>query len=264
MNGVIHFANAPDGTRLAYYVDGPADAPPLLFAHSLGVDAGTWAPQVRALSGERRIVRYDARGHGHSDAPAGASDIALLARDALAVLDAAGVDRADMVGLSMGGMVGMWLAVHAPQRLRRLVLANTAAHIPLGERWNQLIATAQSRGMGAIARGTLERWVGAHFKAQEPAAFAALVAAMEAMSAQGYAGCVAALRDADLRDELSRIALAVRVLTGADDLATPPAAADALAAAIPGARALVLAGAGHLSNIEQPEAFNDALRSFLI
>lgn len=257
------FATAADGTRIRYRVEGRAQAPALVFSHSLGVTMDTWEPQVHALVDAFRIVRYDTRGHGGSQAPAGEYDIGQLAQDALAVMDAAGVPSAHFVGLSMGGMTGMWIGIHAPQRLQRLVLANTTAHIPLRDMWNQRIATALGDGMGTIAAPTIDRWLGESFRAGEPKQRDAIVATMRAMSPVGYAGCAAALREADQRSDIGRIAAPTLVITGSADSATTPAAAEALAAAIPGARAAVVADAGHLSNVEQPEAFNRLIRDFL-
>jgi 3-oxoadipate enol-lactonase len=257
------FATAPDGARIRMRVEGRADAPALLFSHSLGVTMDTWAPQASDLGDTFRIVRYDARGHGGSDAPAGLYSIELLGRDALAVLDAAGVANAHLVGLSMGGMVGMWVGIHAPQRLRRLVLANTTAHIPLRDMWSSRIETALGTGMDSIAAPTLDRWLGEDFKARQPQARDAMVAAMRAMSPVGYAGCCGALREADQRASIGRITAPTLVVTGTADLATTPAVAQALAEAIPGARALTIEEAGHLSNVEQPESFNRHIRAFL-
>jgi 3-oxoadipate enol-lactonase len=257
------FATAADGTRIRYQVEGPAGAPPVLFSHSLGVTMDTWEPQVRALAGDFRVLRYDARGHGGSAAPAGMYDIALLARDALAVLDAEDITAAHVVGLSMGGMVGMWIATHAPHRVQRLVLANTTAHIPLRDMWNSRIETALRDGMDTIAAPTMNRWLGEAFKAGAAAEVEQLIGGMRAMSPVGYAGCCGALREADQRETVGRIQAPTLVITGAADLATTPAVAEALAAAIPGARVELIPAAGHLSNVEQPEAFNRVIRAFL-
>ncbi|MBO9649489.1 MAG: 3-oxoadipate enol-lactonase [Variovorax sp.] len=258
------YARAEDGTRIHYRVEGPEDGVPLLLSHSLGVTLDTWAPQVAALADRFRVVRYDARGHGGSDAPEGIYEIGELARDALAVLDAEGIAQAHLLGLSMGGMVGMWIATHAPRRIGRLVLANTTPHIPLRDMWNSRIETALGEGMAPIAAPTIGRWLGEAFKARDPEAVEQIVARMRGMSPVGYAGCCAALREADQRETISRIAAPTLVITGSADLATTPALAESIAAAIRGARAEVIPDAGHLSNVEQPEAFNRIVRSFLV
>lgn len=263
MSDVI-FATATDGTPIAYRLEGRADAPTIVFAHALGVTSATWDPQVSALGDNFRILRYDARGHGRSGAPAGAYDIGLVARDALSVMDAAGITAAHFIGLSMGGMVGMWIGIHAPERLGRLVLANTTPHIPLPrEAWNQRIATASSEGLANIAVQTVDRWLGNDFKSRNPRAREEIVATMRNMSPTGYAGTCAVLRDADQRSEIGRILAPTLVITGAADVSTPLAAAQALAAAIPRAHAIAIAGAGHLSNVERPDDFNQLIREFL-
>lgn len=257
------YALAADGARLRYRVEGREDGLTVMFSHSLGVDSDTWDPQVAALAGRFRIVRYDARGHGRSEATEGEYTIEQAAHDALSVMDAARVRDVQFVGLSMGGMVGMWLAVHAPGRLRRLVLANTTAHIPLRAMWNERIAEARSSGLDAIAGATLQRWVGAAYRQANPAGFEAMVETMRTMSPVGYAGTAAMLRDTDLRPVLGRIGIPVLVITGEQDVATPPAAAQALAGDIPQATVGIVAGAGHLSNVEAPESFNGLLAGFL-
>jgi len=260
----VQFATASDGTPIAYRLEGCAEAPAIVFSHSLGVTSDTWDPQVAALGDSFRIVRYDARGHGRSGAPAAEYDIGLVGRDALAVMDAAGMDAAHFVGLSMGGMVGMWIGIHAPARLGRLVLANTTPRIPLPrEAWNQRIAAASSEGLAAIAVQTVDSWLSDEFKSRDPRGREAIVSTMRAMSSASYAGTCAVLREADQRGEIGRIAAPTLVITGAGDVSTPPAAAEALAAAIPGARAAVIPGAGHLSNVERPEDFSRLIREFL-
>lgn len=260
---VDRYAIAADGTRIHYRVEGRADRPAVLFSHSLGVTLETWDAQVRALAGDFRVLRYDARGHGGSDAPGGLYEMGLLARDALAVLDAEAIDSAHLVGLSMGGMVGMWVGTHAPQRLRKLVLANTTAHIPLRDMWTSRIEAALRDGMDGIAAPTLNRWLGNDFKSAHPEQVEAVIATMRAMSPTGYAGCCGALREADQRETVALIRAPTLVITGSADLATTAAVAEALAAAIPNATSTVIAGAGHLSNIEQPEVFNRCLIDFL-
>lgn len=257
------FATASDGTRIHYRVEGRPEGPAVLLSHSLGVTLETWDAQVLALGSSFRILRYDARGHGSSAAPPGPYDIGMLARDALAVLDAEHIPSAHLVGLSMGGMVGMWIGAHAPQRVDKLVLANTTAHIPLRDMWNSRIETALRDGLSSIAAPTLQRWLGEDFKSRRAQQTEAMISVMQAMSSIGYAGCCAALRDADQREILSGIRAPTLVVTGAADLATTPAVAQALADAIPNASCSIIANAGHLSNVEQPEAFNRVIQAFL-
>ena len=256
-----------DGTPLHVRIDaGPhADAPTVVFAHSLGCTLALWDPQVEALAAYFRMVRYDLRGHGRSGAPDTDYTLAQMGADALAVIDATAASApVHFVGLSLGGMVGMWLGVHHPQRLKRLVLANTTPHIPLRDMFSQRMQTARTEGMAGIAAPTIDRWLGPTFKAAHPAQRDGLVAAMAAMSAQGYAGCCAVLREADQRGDMARIGLPTLVVAGVDDPATPPASAQQLAQLIAGARVVSIANAAHLSNIENPVAFNDALLNHLL
>ncbi len=252
---------ADDGIPIATHVDpGPPGAPTVVLAHSLGCDYTMWQPQVQALARHFRVVRFDHRGHGQSGAPANDYSIERLGLDALAVLQATSPGQpAHFVGLSMGAMVGLWLAIHHPERLERLVLANTAAHIPLRAMFEQRMQTARTEGMGAIAAPTIDRWLSEAFRQQHPAQRDALVSAMQQMSPHGYAGCCAVLRDADLRPDLPRVSPPTLVIGGSVDVSTTPEAMHALAASLTDARVLILDGASHLSNLESPAAFNDAL-----
>lgn len=275
-----HFdVRSADGSVIAAQrIAGPtANAATVVLAHSLGCSQAMWAPQIDALRQHFQVLRYDLRGHGQSAAPDGDYTLAQLGEDALAVIATAaaadvGVDATSraaarpvhFVGLSLGGMVGMWLAAHHPQRLARLVLANTTPFIPLRDMFNQRIASARSVGLQGIAAPTMDRWLGPRFKAQHATQRDALVAAMAAMPVAGYAGCCAVLRDADQRASILQIQSPTLVITGADDLATPLAAAQQLAAAIPGASWACVDNAGHLSNLENPEAFNTLLCQHLL
>ncbi len=255
------FADLP-GARLHYRVDGPADAPVLILSNSLGTDLGMWALQMDALSREFRVLRYDTRGHGQSTVTPGPYAIEGLGRDVLALADHLGIKRFDFCGLSMGGMTGMWLGINAPMRVRRLVLANTAAQIAPPELWNARIEKVATSGMASISEAVLARWFTTGFLAREQAAVAAMKSMIEATPAAGYIACCAAVRDMDLRADIARIIAPTLVLAGTHDLATPPANAAYLAAQVAGARMLEL-DAGHLSNIEQAAGFTAALLTHL-
>jgi 3-oxoadipate enol-lactonase len=248
--------------RISYEVAGPGDGPVVLLAHSIGTTRMLWDGQAAALADAWRVVRYDARGHGGSSAPSGDYSIEQLGRDALAVLDAIGVERAHVVGLSLGGMTAMWLAVHAPERIGRVVLANTAARIGTSERWVERIAQVRSGGMAAIVDQAISRWFSPAFHAQDPATIAAYRHLLLGCSAVGYAGCCAVLRDADLREAIANIAAQTLIVAGDHDLATTTADADVMRARIPNATLMTLPAA-HLSNVEQPAAFTQAVRQFL-
>lgn len=254
------FARA-DGLTLHYRIDGGDGLPWLVLSNGLGTDLSMWDPQIPALARAFRILRYDTRGHGSSLATSRSLSIDDLGRDVLALLDHAGVRRAHFCGLSMGGMIGMWLGMHAPDRLNSLVLANTAARIGPPTMWNERIGIVNATGMKAISDAAVARWFTADFLAREPGITGALKASMERTAVEGYVSCCAAVRDTDLREAISRIELPVLVINGAHDIATPPADGRFVAQRIAGARSLTLEAA-HLSNIELPHEFSEALLSF--
>ena len=253
---------AVKGGRIAYLVDGPAEAPVLLLSNSLGTTLDSWTTQVAPLSKSFRVVRYDTRGHGRSVVSPAPYSLDLLGRDALAVLDAVGARRAHVCGLSLGGLTGLWLAVHARERIDRLVLANTAAKIGTAEGWDQRIRDVRSLGLSTISETALPRWFTADFRRREPGAVEVMRSMVAACAPEGYIGCCAVLRDADLRASLPSVACPTLVVVGTDDPVTTPADGEGLRTGIPGARLVALAAA-HLSNIEQSDAFTAAVRDFL-
>jgi 3-oxoadipate enol-lactonase len=248
--------------RLHARLEGAKDRPIILFCNSLGTRLEMWGAQARDLADRFRLLRYDSRGHGRSSAPAGPYGIEDLGRDALGLLDALDIERVHLCGLSKGGMVALWLAANAPARIDRLVAANTAAHFPPPELWNDRIAAVSEKGMSAVAEGVIERWFTPRFRAAHPGMVSAIREMILSTPPQGYAGCCAAIRDMDLRPALARIGAPTLVIGGEHDPATPPAATGAIAAAIPGARHVALPAA-HLSNIEQATAFTDEVARFL-
>jgi 3-oxoadipate enol-lactonase len=251
-----------DGASLVAEAQGPVGAPALLFLNSIGCDRRLWEGQVAALAPAFRCLTFDARGHGASDAPAGDYSIERLARDALAVLDAAGVQAAHVCGLSLGGVIGQQLALQAPERVASLTLANTASRIGSYDSWETRRRLVLAQGLAAIADMAMERFFSEAFRADHADVVAAQRATLLACSAAGYAGCCAALRDADLTFELGRIEAPALVIAGELDVSTPPEQAAALAGAIPRA-SLVALPAAHLSNLEQPDAFSAALKAHL-
>lgn len=251
-----------DGCRLAYELAGPDEAPGLVLSNSLGTDRGLWDPQIDALSRRYRVLRYDTRGHGASDAPPGDYTLARLGRDVLSLMGEAGMARAHVAGVSIGGLTALWLGVHAPDRVERLVLANTAARIGSVTSWTDRMRLVESQGVAALADTTMERWFTAAFRAAHAATVASTRMTFVATPAAGYLGCCAALRDADLRDETGTVRAPTLVITGTHDPATPPADGAWLAGTIAGAE-LVDLDAAHLSNLERAEAFTDAVLTFL-
>lgn len=250
------------GARIKYWVDGPADAPALLLAHALGTASALWDPQLPSLVERFRVIRYDARGHGDSSAPDGEYTIDQLGYDALSVLDAAGVKRAHVCGLSLGGLTAIWMGLNAPARVHRLVLANTAARIASAEFWQARIDLIRAEGLASVAAGAPVRWFTEPYRLQHPDQPAKFQQLVLECSPAGYASCAAALRDTDLRPSLPWLDAPSLVITGTHDPVTPPSDAEALVAGIPGAKARVL-DAAHFSNVERAADFTDAMIAFL-
>ncbi len=250
-----------DGLSLRYEDTG-SDKPVLLLSNSLGTRLEMWDPQMPAFAAAYRVVRYDKRGHGESQAPAGPAGFTRLTRDAIELLDHLGIAKADFCGLSIGGMTGMWAATHHAERLGRLVLCNTSAAMPAIDMWNQRIATVKREGMKPLIPSIVDRWFTRRFQEADPAAVARVVTMLETTHPEGYAACSAAIRDMDQRESIRSIRLPTLVIAGTHDGSTPPEKGRDIAAAIAGARYVEL-DAAHLSNIEQPEAFTTAVMGFL-
>lgn len=259
MDGVVI---AGDGCRIRYRLDGPAAAPVLLLSNSLGTTLSMWEPQMAAFARAHRVLRYDTRGHGGSDAPAGAYSMDRLGRDVVELLDALALATVDVCGLSLGGMVGQWLGYRAPERVGSLVLANTAAVMGPPATWDARIALVGREGMEPLAQASAARWFTPGFAARRPDAVAPILAALRATSPVGYAGCCAAIRDMDMRRTNTLQRGPALVIGGTADPATPPADSEALAAALADAR-LAFLDAAHLSNVEQPAAFAELVVRFL-
>lgn len=259
---MTEFVTLPDGCRLAWRSDGSENAPPLLLSNSLGTTMDMWAPQVGPLSQRFRVIRYDKRGHGQSDAPPGAYSMDRLGRDVVELLDALGIERAHYLGLSIGGMTGQWLAARAPERLNRLILSNTAPYMGPPSNWQSRIDTVTRAGMGAIVDTVLNNWLTPAFREREPETVERVRRMFIATDPGGYAGCCAAIRDMDLRPYGPLNRNPTLVITGAHDPATPPENGRAIAEAAQDARLATL-NAAHLSNLEQPDAFNALVLDFL-
>jgi 3-oxoadipate enol-lactonase len=244
-------------------LDGPADAPVVVLSNSLGTTLEMWEPQVPVLSQRFGVLRYDHPGHGTSREDAPVRSVEALARGVLEILDQRGVERVAFCGLSLGGAVGMWLAMHAPERIDRLVLACTSARFGLRENWLARAARVREEGVEAVADAVLQLWFTQRTHREQPELVAAYRAMMVSADAEGYAGCCEALGDWDPGDELAAIRAPALVLAGSEDPATPPAQAETIASRIAGARLSVLEGAGHLANVEEPAAFSRLLLDHL-
>ncbi len=245
-----------------YEIHGPYGAPAVVFAHSLGASLAMWEPQVPALSRDFQVVRYDARGHGRSAAPQGPYRIEDLGRDVLELLEVLKIKRPHFCGISMGGLIALWLGIHAGEKLAKIAICNSAARIGTLEAWDRRIAMVRSGGMEAIAPALMDRWFTPRFRQREPRMMESIRAGILSTPVEGYLACCAAVRDADLREQAAQVRNQTLVICGASDSVTPPAEAMLLAGKIPGARYSELNGA-HLSNIEAAPEFNETLLRFL-
>lgn len=246
-----------------YGFDGFPDRPVLLLSNSLGTNFSMWSPQVESLIQHFNLLRYDSRGQGGSSVPAGPYSIDQMGHDVLAMLDALKLNRVHFCGLSMGGMVGQWLGVHAPERLNRLILSNTAAKIGTPEGWNSRIDAVRQGGMQAVIPAILERWFTPDFRSNFPAVLDRTSSMLQSANIEGYVGSCAAVRDMDQRNDAHNITVPTLVICGTHDLVTPPSEADFLVAQIRSSQLLTLPAA-HLANIEASSEFNQAVLDFLL
>ncbi len=240
--------------KLHYQLEGADDAPLLVLSNSLGTTLDMWVPQMPALLEHFRVLRYDTRGHGQSEVTPGPYSIAQLGNDVLALLDHMKAPRAHFCGLSMGGMTGIWLGIHAPDRIDRLVLCNTSAAIGVPEMWNARIAQVRQGGMAVVIDAVLERWFTNDFLSHAPAQVDRVRAMLANTPVEGYVANCAAVRDMDQRADLGRIATPTLVIGGKYDKSTPPEHGELIAKSVPGARYVEL-NAAHLSNWEAAQAF---------
>jgi 3-oxoadipate enol-lactonase len=248
--------------QLFYQWDGPENAPVVVFSNSLGTTHRMWDSQLDVFTGHFRVLRYDGRGHGQSSATPGPYSIERLAADVVQLLDALKLERVYFCGLSMGGMIGMFLGAAHASRLHKMVLCNTAAKIGTPDVWNARITAVQTGGMKAVAGAVIDRWLTAAFRAAQPGETAQVLSMLEGCDPAGYAATCAAVRDADFRQKLGDIHVLTQVVAGTHDLATPPADGRALSEQIRGAKYTELPAA-HLSNIEARQDFNREVVAFL-
>lgn len=248
---------------LHYLLEGPEDASALVMANSLGATLNMWDEQAGILRDRFRLLRYDHRGHGGSSVAPGPYKIDDLGRDVLALLDRLGIQRFSFCGLSIGGMVGVWIASEVPERVERLVLCCTSARFAPRDAWNSRAAAVRADGVGTIAGAVLERWFTPVFHESRPKVVEWAGRMLRDTPAEGYAGCCEAIRDADLNDRLGAIRAPTLVIAGANDPAAPVEQAKAIQDEIPIARLVVLDRAAHLANVEQPEDFIQAMLDHL-
>ena len=239
-------------------LSGAEDGRVLVLSNSLGTSTALWDPQVDEFSEHLRVVRYDHRGHGRSAVSPGPYSLDDLGRDVLELLDYLAVERASICGVSLGGMVAMWLGIHAPDRIDRLVLCSTAAYLPPPSVWTERAQAVRNAGSTeVIADVVLGRWLTPAGRDADPQRYARLRAMLLQTSAEGYASCCGVLEHLDLRDQLSAIAAPTLVVVGTADVATPERHSRAIVDAIPDARFEVLDGAAHLANVERAESLTE-------
>jgi 3-oxoadipate enol-lactonase len=248
--------------ELPFRVDGADDAPPLVLSNSLGSTSEMWEPQVPALAERFRVIRYEHRGHGDAPVPPEPYDLEDLGADVLALMDRLGVDRADFCGLSLGGMVGMWLAINAPERIGRLVLLCTSPMLSREHDWALRGRTVREQGTGAVADAVVERWFTPGYAADNPQVVAGMRAMVADTPSVGYAGCCGAIERMDLEPELGSIGAPTLVIAGTNDPATPPAHAERIVAGIADSR-MELVHAAHLANYERPAEVTRLILSHL-
>jgi 3-oxoadipate enol-lactonase len=257
------FITTGDGCRIAYRFDGPADKPVLLLSNSIGTDLSMWDPQIEALTKNFRVLRYDSRGHGASDVPAGSYSVDRLGRDVIELLDALKISRLHFCGLSLGGIVGQWLGIHAPERVDRLILCNTSSYLGPTEQWNGRIASVLKADPMETAEMFLRNWFPPARLETDSPIIAGIRVGLLATDPQGFAGSYAAVRDMDLRRTIKLISSPTLVIGGQYDTVTLPSHSELIAATIPGAK-LVMLPVVHLSNIESADAFMNAVLEFLL
>ncbi|WP_242107064.1 3-oxoadipate enol-lactonase [Luteimonas aquatica] len=248
--------------RLHYRIDGDGKRPWLLLCNSIGTDLHMWDEQIEAFSRDFRVLRYDRRGHARSSAPPPPWTVSDLGRDVLALLDALDAERVHFCGLSLGGLIGQWLALHAPRRIGRLVVCSTAAKIGSAEAWRSRIALVRERGMDAVAEATPSRWFTDAFAQAHPERVRSILATMRSLSPEVYAAYCGILIDADFRAELADIAAPLLAVAGRDDATTTPADLKCIAHGVADGRYLELPGR-HLTNVESAAAFTPAVLDFL-
>jgi 3-oxoadipate enol-lactonase len=248
-----------------YSLEGPTSAPVVTLSHSLATNLTMWDPQVSVLTSRYRVLRYDTRGHGGTDAPEGAYSLEQLAEDARALLQGLSIARTHFIGLSMGGFIGQILALKHPQLLHSLILCDTTSRVPADARpmWEERIRVAKTQGMEPHVEPTIGRWFTAPFRERHPEVVNPVRAIIRATASAGYIGCCHAIAALDLADRLHAISVPTLIIVGEDDPATPVAASRTIHERINESELVILKSASHLSNMEQPEAFNRAVVAFL-
>jgi 3-oxoadipate enol-lactonase len=254
-----------NGITIHYELEGPESAPVVTLSHSLATDLSMWESQVAALKSGYRVLRYDTRGHGGTEATDGSYTLDQLAEDVRALLRALGISKTHFMGISMGGMIGQTLALKDPGILQSLVLCDTSSRVPEEALpiWEERIGLAQKRGMASLVEPTMERWFSASFRKKPLPVLDKIRNIIRATTLKGYVGCSRAIMRLNLTERLAAIALPTLIIVGEDDPGTPVSASQAIHKQIKGSELVILKSAAHLSNIEQQDAFNAAVSDFL-
>jgi len=254
-----------NGIQINYEISGNADGSVVVMSHSLACNLNMWTPQVKALEHAFRVMRYDMRGHGLSDAPAGPYDLNTLGEDAIGLLDSLNLDAVHWVGLSMGGMIGQYMALNYPHRLKSLALCDTGPVMPAEAQpiWQERIDAARTGGMAARLQDTLENWFTPEFLKGNPPSLEAVRKQLLSTPVEGYIGCIWAIRGLNYIDRLKEIKLPTLIIVGKEDFGTPVEVSQLMHDWIGGSELVILPDAAHLSSVAQPGAFNTALLEFL-
>jgi 3-oxoadipate enol-lactonase len=254
-----------NGISVHYTLEGPASGPVITMSNSLASNLSMWEPQMPVLTSRYRVLRYDTRGHGGTEATAGPYSLDELSEDVRALLRALDITRTHFIGLSMGGMIGQIIAIKYPQMLQSLVLCDTMSRVPIEAKpmWDDRIHTAETGGMEPLVEPTLARWFTEPFRQKGSPVLDQVRTMIRSTPPRGYTGCCHAIAALNLTDHLKAITLPTLIIVGEDDPATPVAASHVIHEQIRGSELVILKSAAHLSNLEQPEAFNQALTAFL-
>jgi 3-oxoadipate enol-lactonase len=249
--------------ELNYEFRGKRGSPAIVFTGSLGTDLTMWQPQADRLKPHFCTLRYDIRGHGASEVPPGPYSMDDLGSDLIALLDRRGIERASLCGLSIGGMISMWVAAHAPERVERVVLCSTSARLGPPEAWHERAATVRAEGVEAIADAVLGRWFTPRFREAHPEVVERFRRMLAATPREGYASCCEAIAAMDLTPDLPSIGAPTLVLSAEQDPATPPEHGRRIAELIPGARFELISNAAHLASVERPDLTAMTILRFL-
>ena len=254
-----------NGIQMNYELSSKKRASVVILSHSLGCSLTMWDPQMDALEPQFQILRYDIRGHGRSEAPPGPYTPELLAKDAIALLDALEIDKVHWVGLSMGGMIGQAVALNYPDRLKSLALCDTTGAIPPEAQplWQDRIDAVHRKGIDSQMEPTMERYFTPSFLKSNLPMLGAIRKQFLATPVEGYLGCVEAIRRLNYLDRLSEIKIPTLIMVGEDDPGTPVSASQAIHEKISNSKLVIIKSARHLPNVEQPNAFNTNLLTFL-